>query len=451
MSSRKPVIVVIGGQWGSEGKGMVAAALCKERSVDIAVRTGTVNAGHTVYVGDVAYKMQQLPTSWATSSAQMVLGPGAYINPRILVREIELIDSCCEVGIVNPKGPILIDFNAGLHLEDHTERSTQSGRHHSMGATGKGCSEAVIDKIRLRGSGKTTLFRQWYNEHRSSLRSLEGRFEFVDVSKYLHDQYSSGEQILIEGTQGSHLDLHLGPYPYTTHKQTQAAQWIQEAGLAAGGRDVEYEIVMVVRAYPIRVAGNSGPMPGECSWPDLAISINERLLSLGLPMRDPTMMNITYWREMVVECAKRYKLSGRDALDMHRWPDVMRLQNRVALSELHRDAFNMCPGPVQVRLKNLFEFTTVTQKLRRVAEWNPEVVRQAIRWNGPHTVVLSFWNYWFPEVWGWKIGDPTVVCNEGTKKLEEVEEQIGQRVNYITTGPKTEHFVPAWKSNASAG
>lgn len=445
MSKRKPIVVVQGGQWGSEGKGMVAAALCKERDADVVVRTGTVNAGHTVYLGDRAFKMQQLPTSWVEKpNATMVLGAGAYICPEVLIREIRMVDEALsEYPDMTPglPTPILIDRNCGLHLsKDHGDRSAQSGRHHSMGATGKGCSEAVIDKIRLRGTGQTTLFRQWWNEvGRTSYRDLEGRFEFTDTSKFLHDQYQSGRQVLIEGTQGSHLDLHLGPYPYTTHKQCQAAQWVQECGLGLG---LEYEVVLVCRTYPIRVAGNSGPMPNELSWLDVADRINARLLAGRLPLRAPTTTDLRYWESAVTEAAKHYGLSGRMALDMHQWDAAMRIKCKVALSELHKEAMNLVPGPVQVRLKNLFEFTTVTQKLRRVADWDVDTVRDAIRWNGAETVVLSFFNYWYPELWNSHMDCLNLVQEEEYQmRLDVIGQQIGVPVSYVTTGPKTEHLI----------
>lgn len=185
----KPIIVVIGGQFGSEAKGAVASALGKIYRVKWAVRTGAVNAGHTCYHAGRPWVMQQLPVGWTNPETKLVIGPGALVHPDILLRETEMLMEA-DPRILER---IFIDKRAGIHMKAHTERAGESGRHHSMGATGKGCSEALIDRIRLRGKGGH-LFKD---------SIIAPQYRLTDTVELLHNAYDRGEQILLEGTQGS--------------------------------------------------------------------------------------------------------------------------------------------------------------------------------------------------------------------------------------------------------
>lgn len=264
---RKPILIVQGGWWGSEAKGLVTHKLTIERKVDVAIRTGTVNAGHTVYHNGRAYPMQQLPVSWVDPKCKLVLGPGAYISPEILEREIGWVNEAFGDGS-DVRHRLYIDHNCGIHLPHHQTMAKAVDRTSSIGATGKGCAEAVINKIQHRAvGGAVTTFKQWLLDGAGggSLGShLQDRLhDTVSMVNMYHD---GGQQLLIEGTQGTFLDLHLGPYPFTTHKQTQAANWMAEAGLSC---TLPTELWLVMRTFPIRVHGNSGPLPGEISWEEL--------------------------------------------------------------------------------------------------------------------------------------------------------------------------------------
>lgn len=433
--NEKPIIVVQGGQYGSEGKGMVAAALCLEHNVDIAVRTGSVNAGHTVYYNGLPYRMQQLPTGWVNPNTIMVIGAGAYIDPDILKREILDIAAATGNSVAVVAERISIDYRCGIHLPQHTDRSTSSGRHHLMGATGKGCSESVIDKIRLRGQKVPILtFADWL-ERRDSSEDLSWVPELLDTEHNLNAAYDDGNQILIEGTQGTLLDLHLGPYPYTTHKQTTVANWISECGLSP---NLEYEIILCLRTYPIRVAGNSGPMPGEILWEALADEINSK----GSPVRVEDSA-LDWWADVQAAVADEYAATGRlpnTKYDFHNWDPDKREEYSYALSELHAEAFRRLPSHIQQELKKLFEFTTVTGKLRRIAEFNTSDATVAIRQSRPDSICLTFLNYWYPELWDkhWVdvISNPAVMAT-----LAGLENDLDVPIQYVTTGAKSEHFI----------
>jgi adenylosuccinate synthase len=442
------ITIIQGAQWGSEAKGAVAAALCELRQVDFAVRTGTVNAGHTVIFQGKPYKMQQLPTGWAVegvSRPELIIGPGAYIHPWILAREI---DDLLAVGL-DVANLVTIDYRCGLHLPEHTDRSSASGRHHSMGATGKGCSEAVIDKIKGRGKGGLT-FHEWMRlearnrDRGDSLYSKLSRVKFADTSQILNRMWDVGAKILIEGTQGTFLDLHLGPYPYTTHKQTQVGNWMAECGLSPS---LPTEIVLVARTYPIRVAGNSGPMPKEISWVQLSERINEKLAADGLPPRvQPGSLREfedacetaahVLWKE------EAYRLDLDLGWEIESWTQEQREQYPQFVSELHKTALEMLPPIVVEDLQRLFEMTTVTNKLRRVAELDVNMLKQSVQLNRPAYVALTFANYIEPAAWDrdWdEMDDKTeFAIHDGVRALSE---DIGAEVRFVSTGAETKHVL----------
>lgn len=428
---KKPIIVVQGGQWGSEAKGMVAAALGRRRAVDFCVRTGTVNAGHTVYKAEsslkdgVRYVMQQLPVGWV-HGADLVIGPGAYVHPEIFDHELAMVR---EAGY---KGTIHVDNRCGLHLPSHTMRATVADRHHKMGATGKGCSEAVIEKISGRG-GSGMLFKDFWPS------SGKDDFIWTDTVELLNGGYDAGKQILIEGTQGTFLDLHLGPYPFTTHKQTTAAAWVTEAGLSPA---LDFEVVLVVRTFPIRVAGNSGPMPQEISWPILAADINRKLAGMDKP---PIVSHkaLMEFERAIWETHRHIYPNAPSPILQHEWTPEEREYHRVALSEMNADVIKSLSEETVTELKKLFEFTTVTKKLRRVARLDADMLRYSVMLNRPKWIALTFLNYVFPGLWGKPelmsemIGDYN---RAPMQYIDDVETACGVRVGAVTVGPEEDCY-----------
>lgn len=405
----KPIIIVSGAQYGSESKGSVAAALCERRKVDYAVRTGAVNAGHSVYYRGKKYVNQQLPTGWVANST-LVIGPGALIHPEIFLTEVTMVR---EAGFT---GDILVDRRAGVHLGHHSLEGQSSDKHYRIGATGKGCSFALVDRVQRNPESK--LFRDVV------LRpELPLGWEWADTVQVLNNAYDNGEQILLEGTQGTLLDLYLGPYPYTTHKQCTAAQWVVEAGLSPS---LDYEIVLVARTYPIRVAGNSGPMPQEINWPQLTREINQKLTSAG---KD--------W--LVDEFAVEEFLRAKNSFPESRYKD-----HNVWLSESNRDALNSCTPGTRAELAKLWEFTTVTKKLRRVARLDIDSLKYSVMVNRPAWLAVTFLNYEFPEIWGSESALPGYAAHE---YLLGLENDTGVPVRAFTTGPESRHFID-WEREA---
>jgi adenylosuccinate synthase len=443
MSKHVPIVIVQGAQWGSEAKGAVAAFLCQKRNIALAVRTGAVNAGHTVYWPDanpdgIGCKMQQLPVGWVNPTTKLVLGAGTFVHPEILASEIEWVSKWTGEDI---RERLYIDYRASIHLPNHQEQAKVMDRHHLIGATGKGCSVAITDKITNRGRGYK-LFKEWIDTNVPIYSSLD-RLQFVDTQEMIHAAYDDGQSIQLEGTQGSLLDLHLGPYPYTTHKQTSAANWVTECGLAPG---MEYETILVARTYPIRVAGNSGPMPQETTWPNLAREINRKLMNRRFPQRVKSYA-IQDFETALHELANSGKFllpkhrDGSPNFDMHLWMEDERVIYSHALSELNAATLSRLSGPVLSELMNLFELTTVTKKLRRIAQWDPATVARQCKYNRADSVVLTFFNYWYPETWN-ITASKFEWLPEYKRRVKVLEDEVGCQVSYITTGPGSEHVIP---------
>lgn len=447
-----PIVVVQGAQFGSEAKGAIAAKLCIDRDIHYAVRTGAINAGHTVVYKGEKFAMQQLPTGWVNPKTQLVIGAGAYIHPDTLWREIDIVNRAMPEHDVRNR--LIIDSRCGIHDEAAEGRSKETNRHHRIGATGKGCSEAIVAKIRDRNNGYELFFNtsqgHKFREHRMG--------NFADTVHILNRAYDDGGSILIEGTQGTLLDLHIGPYPFTTSRMTTAANWVAEAGLSPA---LSYEVVLVARTFPIRVAGNSGPMDNEIDWVDLAFTINERLVKSG---REPLVGKwaLTEFRNQLQSAAneavrsERYQVPtvspGIFNLNVGRWDAYTRSTFRVAASELHRDALTGLANDTVAELRKLFETTTVTKKLRRIAEISIPNLKFAIEVNRPKWIALTFLDYSVPElarVGPDQILDPandiSAALEHAADEVESLAHKLGVPIKMVSTGPAEEHcFSTEW-------
>lgn len=389
---------------------------------------GEVLIDVTPHQGNVEMKkfvMQQLPVGWVQKKARIFIGPGALVDPNILLNEIEIIHRATGEDI---RHRLLVDYRAYLHWPQFATRSKESGRHELIGATGKGCSEALISRLRLRGQEDFTV-----GHHASKV--LPG-VPVGDVEMELNDAYDMGAKIQLEGTQGQLLDLCLGPYPYTTHKQTGPAVWLAEAGLSP---NLPLDIVMVLRTFPIRVAGNSGPLRNEISWPALARQINNIRIGEGQTVIVASGV-IEIFEDAVREAAKGFdKPAGSDGLDQHLWSPEDRVKYRDTLSHLNATAMANLPDHIRTELARLFEMTTVTKKLRRVAEFNFEEARKAARQVRPSRVVITFLNYLFPERWA----TSDRLTDEEYGWISEVESACKAPVMLVNRGPLPSHFVEA--------
>jgi adenylosuccinate synthase len=237
-------LALVGGQYGSEGKGVVAAGLA--HLFDAAVRTGGPNAGHSFYHRQELYKMRQVPCAWVSDRTRLFLGAGAVVNPFLLEEEAQKVGRA-----------VFIDPQATLVLPSHEAIEHDNGLREKIGSTLEGVGQARIAKIQR--DGGAILARDWQWD--------SGMVVVEEVAPELEHIRTSGGLIMLEGTQGSGLSLHHGIYPFVTSQETNAAQLAADAGVPPS--DVEHTH-LVVRTYPIRVAGNSGPTGApEIGWEEL--------------------------------------------------------------------------------------------------------------------------------------------------------------------------------------
>jgi len=242
-----PVTVVIGGQYGSEGKGKIAHYLAKDMKADAVARVGGPNSGHTIIKNGKTVIYQQLPTATALPDIPVCICAGSYIDLKLLTWEIA--ESCISSDrlIIDPYAIILQD----------SLKEQEAGLMKAIGSTGSGTGAGVQARI-SRSKGVTFA------------KDIDGLKNYIgDVKKFLRQVLSKNGRVIIEGTQGFGLSLfHSGTYPFVTGRDTTAAAFISEAGLSP--LDVD-DIVMVLRTFPIRVAGESGPLYRETSWEDIGV------------------------------------------------------------------------------------------------------------------------------------------------------------------------------------
>lgn len=247
------VDAIVGGFYGSEGKGGVVARIAPE--YDVLIRVGGPNAGHTVVKDGNRHCFYHVPSgALHNERATLVLGPGANIHLPTLFKEVEAAES---LG-VDIKSRLCIDPQANIITEE--DRTAEADVVASVGSTGQGVGRATAGRILQRGLGRT-LARDCGELKPMLLRSLS-----------IYEQaYRSGARMLLEGTQGTGLSLYHGPYPYTTSRDTTISGTAGEAGIAATRID---QAIVVLRSYVIRVAspegGTSGPMYKELEWEDVA-------------------------------------------------------------------------------------------------------------------------------------------------------------------------------------
>lgn len=230
--------VVVGGFFGDEGKGKIISYLAVKDSPKIVVRGGAgPNAGHTIRDGDKLYKVRMLPSGFLNKNAKVMIGPGVVINPDILAKEIENFDA---------SGRSFIDGNCGVIEESHLARDSEGELKEKIGSTGSGTGPANSDRaMRVLRLAKDF----------DSLSSL-----IADVPKKVNSALDAGEDVLVEGTQGTFLSLWHGTYPFVTSKDVTASGICADVGLGPTKVD---EVIVVFKSYVTRVG--TGPLQNELS------------------------------------------------------------------------------------------------------------------------------------------------------------------------------------------
>lgn len=385
------ISVVVGGQFGSEGKGAVAGWIGRPQANPgrevLGVRVGGPNAGHTVYGrcpqmggetrGQTCKKCNEFGHPWAlrqvpvvavtNPEASLVIAAGSEVDVDVLAVELMELD---QAGY-DASGRLLVDRSATVLLESH--RSAEAGKElqKRLGSTAKGIGGARADRIWREA------FTVGYVDNAAHPFVWPEMIEVGPTLDLMERILAEGGHVVIEGTQGFGLGLHTDYYPFTTSGDCRAIDFLSQAGISPWGRfsplyesGPDLKVIVCFRPYPIRVAGNSGPMEGETSWDELGLAP---------------------------------------------------------------------------------EFTTVTHKMRRVGEWDPALVESAIRANGglgPHMVLaLTMADHLIPGLAGkedfWTSYNERDLFNwlGGSELSPEVQESFWEGLakgqTLLGTGPTT--------------
>ena len=268
---------LIGAGWGSEGKGVVAAAITPWFRA--AVRVGGPNAGHTFYdqFGQ-KHVMRGVPcAAWIDQTVDLIIGAGAVVDRELLEEEMASL----------PYRHITVDRGAVVVTElMRRQEEAMVGR---IGSTAEGVGMARAEKI-YRNANATKLAKDY---------KWSDAVTISDTVLLLQEHLQMGHEVLLEGTQGSGLSLHHGispvaneplhmAWPFCTSADTNAAQLAADAGIAPSS--VEHTL-LVARSYPIRVGGNSGAMGDEVQWADIPGAPEPELTTVTKRQRRIAMWN----------------------------------------------------------------------------------------------------------------------------------------------------------------
>lgn len=230
-----PCTVVAGAFWGDEGKGKIVSYLALKDEIDLCVRTGSVNAAHTVWIEGKRYAMHMVPAAFVYPKCRLLIGAGANVHVAKFLEEVEL---------ANVKNRIGVDYQASIIEEKHSEQDKTSAHLKGLGTTGWGVGPAIEERIR-----RTAKLARDVAELKPYL---------TDVAAETNNAIDAGKKVLLEGTQGFMLSLFHGTYPYVTGRDTSASAICSEAGVGPTKVD---EVMLVFKAFMTRVG--AGPLPGE--------------------------------------------------------------------------------------------------------------------------------------------------------------------------------------------
>lgn len=237
-----PSYIVVGGQWGDEGKGSIIAYLATHDKPEVIARGGVgTNAGHSVFINGKKYAVRQLPTGFMNEDARLLVGAGVLVDPDVFFHELEHLKD------FNVKDRVGIDYRCTVIEPKHKELDRTNGYlHGKIGTTGSGCGPANADRVLRRA------------RQAKDIKELEPYL--TDVAAEVNDALDEGKLVLVEGTQGFGLSLYFGTYPYVTSKDTSASAIASDVGIGPTRVD---DVIVVFKSFPTRVG--AGPFPTEMS------------------------------------------------------------------------------------------------------------------------------------------------------------------------------------------
>lgn len=418
-------IIVIGSQWGDEGKGKVVDYLAEQANVVVRYSGGN-NAGHTVVVKDEAYKLQLLPSGILYKGKTCVLGNGVVIDPEAILKEI---NGMKERGIdtsslrISTRAQVLLPYH---RRQDEAEETARG--EFKIGTTKRGIGPCYMDKVARCGirivdlmdpeefaaklkhnlTAKNELLVKLYGaepfEYEPMLKQYLAFAEqlrpyVADTTYLLNDALDKGEKVLFEGAQATLLDLDHGTYPYVTSSNPIAGGACTGAGVGPGKID---KVVGVVKAYTTRVG--EGPFPTELHC-EMGDTIREAGHEFGTVTGRPRRCG---WLDA---CIVKYagQVSGLDALAITRLDILDGL-----------DSIKLCVGYL----------------------YNGEIIKEY-----PASLkVLSKVEPVYEEFAGWKTDTTKVRRYEDLPAaarayLERLSEVTGVRLGIVSVGPNREQTI----------
>ena len=290
------VTVLVGSQWGDEGKGKIVDILSEKYKI-VARYQGGANAGHTVIIGENKYILHLIPSGILRDDVICVIGNGVVLDPTALLEEIDLL----EKNGIKVEGRLFISHNAHLIMPYHKllDSISESGDS-KIGTTGRGIGPCYIDKfarkgirivdlldrtelekkIRINLKEKNELLKKVYEHEGLDVDAIVKEYlEFdqtidkyiKDVPSFLNDAIAEGKSVLLEGAQGALLDVDHGTYPFVTSSSPTSGGASTGTGIPPTKID---SVIGIVKAYTTRV-GN-GPFPTE-----LLVDDGEKLREVG--------------------------------------------------------------------------------------------------------------------------------------------------------------------------
>lgn len=378
--------VIVGGQYGSEAKGAVTAALVRHsrrhQELPMVVRVAGPNAGHTAYDDQGrAWALRQVPAGMvADTKAVGVIADGSEIDLAVLADEVDRLDAA---GLAVSQR-LYLSQDATLLTDSHRRQEQAAGLTKLIGSTGKGIGAARADRAMRTAATRRLVIGQGYTmaeylarNYRMDATDTQRLTRTVANLQWINGHHTAAQfinralasndyHVMVEGTQGYGLGLHQPAYPQVTSSDCRAIDFLAMAGVNPWQSLGPLDIWVVVRAYPIRVAGDSGPMYNETTWKRLGL--------------EP-------------------------------------------------------------------ELTTVTKKVRRVAEWDQQLFERAVRANAefdsPHLrVAYTMADQQFPAMAGLhgNLSEVTLSVQQ-REAVQAVWERTRGTVSYIGTGPNTNLWV----------
>ncbi|MBN1482438.1 adenylosuccinate synthase [candidate division KSB1 bacterium] len=279
------VSVIIGGQWGDEGKGKIVDLLSQKADI-VARYQGGPNAGHTVVINGKEIILHQIPSGILWPHTNCVIGNGVVIDPRVFLEEVAFLkDQGVEIDdrlLISDRAHLILPYHRCL---DTASEESQGSK--KIGTTGRGIGPAYMDKVGRFGLRVCDLLDEQHlrtkitdilARHNKVLESIYNchpiqaediveqclafaqsiRDHITDASVYLNQAINDGKEILLEGAQGTMLDVDFGTYPFVTSSNPTAGGACIGTGLGPNRLD---HIIGIVKAYTTRVG--MGPLPTE--------------------------------------------------------------------------------------------------------------------------------------------------------------------------------------------